>query len=592
MTPAQLEALDDDALASLLADLERMDQAAEYERCRADVVYWINTYCRAYDPRNLDQPYAPFALFPRQVEYIRWLEERDRTRTGGLVEKTRGTGATFLCAFYALWRWLFYEGDATGFGSRKLNLVDELGNPSSIFEKIRMTYRQLPGWMQAPGFVWSKHSTVAKFINPHNGSTIVGEGGDDIGRGARTSRYFVDEAAHLEHPSLLDASLSQTTNVRIDLSTPRGLNHFYLKRKAGLTPIFELHWIDDLRFNAWIERDAWGNERGSGVGRHPTAPIPSAYTLPEADERGNTVVYPWYEHERMEDHYKEPATMAQELDIDYVGTGRPRFNRQYLTDLREQMYPGERWAAEWAPERVEEAFPRSAWRGTVTTFVEAQESRRYIVVADTARGLTDSGTADYSVAHVFDLESCEQCAHYRGQMSEVEYAIDLVTLCTMYHNALLVVETPGPGEAVLSAINAQKTPYPNLYSYWDDDAAAVKSLRWGLPMTVSTKPEGDGKLASMIEDAAQGIRGHLFIRHPNTVEECIHYVRLRLGACGADAGGHDDEVACLRLLAMVWAQYTTRGKTAMSELRPVQPRATGQRAGHLAPPIVKRFGPR
>ena len=57
-------------------------------------------------------------------------------------------GFTWLCAAYAIHCLIFNEGDSTGFGSRKLDLVDDLDNPDCIFEKLRFLLRNLPDWMQ------------------------------------------------------------------------------------------------------------------------------------------------------------------------------------------------------------------------------------------------------------------------------------------------------------------------------------------------------------------------------------------------------------------------------------------------------------
>jgi hypothetical protein len=85
-------------------------------------------------------------------------------------------------------------------------------------------------------------------LNPENGSAIVGEAGDNIGRGNRTSIYFKDESAFLEHPDSIDAALSQTSNVKIDVSTPNGEgNPFARKRKSGKVPVFTFPWRDDPR---------------------------------------------------------------------------------------------------------------------------------------------------------------------------------------------------------------------------------------------------------------------------------------------------------------------------------------------------------
>ena len=68
--------------------------------------------------------------------------------------------------------------------------------------------------------------------------------------------YFVDEAAFLEHPVMVEASLSQTTNCRMDISTPNGLgNSFANKRFGGKVDIFTMHWRDDPRKDqAWYDK--------------------------------------------------------------------------------------------------------------------------------------------------------------------------------------------------------------------------------------------------------------------------------------------------------------------------------------------------
>jgi phage terminase large subunit len=230
--------------------------AKELGRCRADVVYWLDRYGRTYDNRLPPESRFPrFRPYPKQVEFLRWLAERERLQQDGLVEKSRDAGVTYLCAGYALHGWLFREGFGAGFGSRKLELVDRLGDPDSIFEKLRIMLYRLPAWMFPAGFRRDEHDNKARLVNPANGSTVTGEGGDQIGRGGRKSIYFVDEAAYLEHPESIERSLSNTTNVRVDVSTPNGPgNPFATKRFGGAVPVFTLHWKDDPRkTQAWYD---------------------------------------------------------------------------------------------------------------------------------------------------------------------------------------------------------------------------------------------------------------------------------------------------------------------------------------------------
>ena len=85
---------------------------------------------------------------------------------------------------------------------------------------------------------------------------MIGEAGDNIGRGARTSIYFKDESAFYERPELIDAALSQTSNCKMDVSTPNGAgNPFYRKAIGGKIAKFSFHWTQDERKDsAWYEK--------------------------------------------------------------------------------------------------------------------------------------------------------------------------------------------------------------------------------------------------------------------------------------------------------------------------------------------------
>jgi hypothetical protein len=190
----------------------------------------------------------PFNLFPKQEKLTEWILERETNNESGLVLKSRDVGLTWICAAYAIHGFLFREGFTCGFGSRKMHLVDKLGDPSTIFQKLRFILENLPKWMLPKEFNWKKDSNYARLLNPKLNSAIIGEGGDEIGRGGRTTIYFVDEAAFLKHPELADSALSANTNCRIEVSTPNGVgNPFYDKLMSGKFPFFTLHWKDDPR---------------------------------------------------------------------------------------------------------------------------------------------------------------------------------------------------------------------------------------------------------------------------------------------------------------------------------------------------------
>lgn len=202
------------------------------------------------DPRNVERglpTLTPFLLFPRQEEWVHWFVERWRSQEPGLTDKSREMGMSWLTVALSSTICLFNEGVVAGFGSRKEEYVDKKGDPKSLLFKVRQFVSHLPKEFRG-SWIESKHAPYMRVQFPDTNSIISGEAGDGIGRGDRASFYIVDESAWLPRPELVEASLSQTTNCRIDISTPRGMNNpFARKRFGGKINVFTFHWRDDPR---------------------------------------------------------------------------------------------------------------------------------------------------------------------------------------------------------------------------------------------------------------------------------------------------------------------------------------------------------
>lgn len=230
------------------------------------------------DPRNANYSpprpvLVPFVLFPRQREWVEWAMERFRGREPGLTEKSRDCGVSWLAMCLAATLCLLRPNLNIGVGSAKEDKIDRSGDPDSLLWKARTFIRHLPpefrgSWDEA------RCSAHLRLSFPETGSSIVGEAGDNIGRGGRTSMFLVDEAAFLERPKLAEASLASNTDCRIDVSSVHGTdNPFAQKRHSGRVKVFTFHWRDD----------------------------------PRKDEE-------WYQRQR---DSLDPVTLASEIDIDY-----------------------------------------------------------------------------------------------------------------------------------------------------------------------------------------------------------------------------------------------------------------------------------
>ena len=64
-------------------------------------IAFIEDLCVTIDPRQ-ELKLMPFLLFPKQKEFIEYLQSCLADKEGGLTEKCRDMGATWLCCAFAV----------------------------------------------------------------------------------------------------------------------------------------------------------------------------------------------------------------------------------------------------------------------------------------------------------------------------------------------------------------------------------------------------------------------------------------------------------------------------------------------------------
>ena len=231
-------------------------------------VDWIEDFCITVDPRlsasKVLPTKMPFVLFPRQRELIQWLHwllKRSgdpELESDGLCEKTRDCGLSWLCVAFAVWCWIYMPSSQIGFGSLKADSVDSKGNPKALLEKIRIVIRNLPSFMVPSGYSEKNDALKNKIMNRANGSTIVGESGDNIGRSDRYLIFFKDESAHYEQVEKIEAALGPSCNCKIDISSVNGPGNLFYTKRHSLPEdnIFIFPWEADKRkTQAWFDRE-------------------------------------------------------------------------------------------------------------------------------------------------------------------------------------------------------------------------------------------------------------------------------------------------------------------------------------------------
>lgn len=306
-----------------------------------------------------------------------------------IVLKSRQMGISTLTAAYSLWLMTFHSDK----NILCISITQETAK--EIVTKVRFANDNLPTWLKVPCVEDNRLSLRLK-----NGSQIkaVSSAGT-AGRSAALSLLIIDEAAFIDgiEEIWLSAQYTLSTGGRaIVLSTPNGVGNFFHK--------------------TWVEAE-------------------------EGKNNFKTISLPWHLHPERDQVWRDKQTelsgvkgAAQECDCNFSTSG----NQVVSTDILEF----------YKQTFIKEPVERRGSQQDLWIWDYPNYSKNYMVTADCARG--DGG--DFSAFHVIDIETMEQVAEYKGQLTTKDYGNLLVTVATEYNNALLVVENNNQGWAALQQV--------------------------------------------------------------------------------------------------------------------------------------------
>lgn len=227
------------------------DPVAEKERLRDNPHAFFDDWVWMLDPRFIrkDQLHIqPFRLFDFQRDLLTFIYELWRDDASGMIKKSRDMGLSVIGCGFGLWLWLFNEYAIVGYGSYKEDYVTKKNSANALLPKIIMMLRWLPPWLQPAGWSELRHYQEKIITNPENGSQIIGETGDQLGRGGRTTWFLGDEFAWVRDQVASVAGLSAASSSTIYASTTAGPNtHFAQMERAGSMPIKIYRWVHDPR---------------------------------------------------------------------------------------------------------------------------------------------------------------------------------------------------------------------------------------------------------------------------------------------------------------------------------------------------------
>ena len=410
--------------------------------CKRDELFFINTFLYVFEPReSVDYP---FITWPFQ-DRVFVLFEKAVGRTDMGVEKSRDMGLSWMFLTTFFYRWVFRPRQTFGLVSRNEDSVDKTDDPDCLMWKLDYHYKNLPAWMRPR---WNR--TKMSMKNLDNSSVITGYSAtQDVARGGRKTAFGMDELASWQIDSGYSAwaSTQHVTNSRIVVSTPHGLAGIFadqMKNENAAMLKVSVHWTEHP-------------EKQKGLYKFTDDQLdiidtqydyPSDYSFVSDGKLRS----PWYDEECR--RHPMEQLIAQELDIDYGGSGFPFFNAAMIDShgamygmeplaVGELDFDRESFEPSWRPQK---GGSLRVWQ-KLTVDDEPPHVFDYVIGCDIATG---TGGATNSVASVMAKETGEKVAELvTNSMFPDLFADQVIALRKWYSgprgDAFVIWEANGPG---------------------------------------------------------------------------------------------------------------------------------------------------
>jgi hypothetical protein len=500
-------------------------------------------------------------LYPFQVDglldIIRAINSHDL-----LIEKSRDMGASWLCLLAFEWAWHFHPSMSFLVGSRVEDYVDKSDNPKALFWKLDFLHRHLPVWLMPPGYDESCRTSMHMF-NPYNGSVIDGESTTkNFARGDRRSGIICDEFAAVEQGHGIISSVADATECTIYNSTPQGVGNAYESLRH--TPIKRLRFF-------------WSEHPEKSLGMYTTDSDGSLKILraegypddykPILDGKLRSPAY-----DRQESRLGS-RKMAQEWDIDYLGSGAQFFSSSAVQEAirkyaRPPVLTGD---MEYDSQTAEPIRFREDSNGRLFLWCLLGKDGNLTLDHPVVIGVdVSAGTgASNSCLCAYDAITNEKLLEYvNPYIRPEELARQAVALARWLGGAYLVWESNGPGRQFGSRVI--ELGYGHIYYRRREEAISKKVS--DIPGWASTK---ETKQVLMGEYRAAVEKFLCVNRSKEALEETLEYIFDKTGGVSHSRendkedpsgakGNHGDRVIAD---ALAWRGMSERRSTPEPEKR-------------------------
>lgn len=481
-----------------------------------DQLFFVNTMLWVFEPREAID--LPFVTWPFQ-DRVFTLFEKSIGKTDLGLEKSRDMGASWMFLTSFFYRWLFRPRQAFGLVSRTEDAVDKKDDPDCLMWKLDYHYRNLPRWMQP-----KCRRVQLSMANEDNHSVITGYSATaDVARGGRKLAFGLDELAawQIDSGFAAWASTQHVTNSRVAVSTPQGMAGVFadqMKKKDAAMIKVSVHWSEHPQKQRGLYRSTDGNLEVIDT----TYDFPPDYPF----VLDGKLRSPWYDEECR--RHPVPALIAQELDIDYGGSGFPFFNSKMVDDHARQyvMDPFARGDLDFSTEDYEPHW-RQAEGGNLLLWINLTADQEpahvfdYVIGCDISTG-TGGEWSTNSVASVFNQLTGEKVAEFATNDLYPDRFADVVIALRKWFrgpkgDAFVAWESNGPG-AQFSKHFMENSPQRVYYrqNLKTRGGRATKMPGW--------RSDRDSK-RMLLGDYAKLLERHSIVnRSAPALEEMLHYI--------------------------------------------------------------------
>lgn len=519
----QTRLLPDDFDVSLIADGSALQpealaalRRAALLKAKRDPIWFLENFWWVMDPETMQ--WTLFTLRDYQIEDILWiLEALEGKRYRDIVGKARQVGMTTELGAMSVWDAMFHDNHPW--------LVVSQTEPDAqrtMVQRMKRPYLKLPQWMRD---LLAKEHDVEKFLTNDNKESMEFANGSridsvvstpNVARGDVVFGVIMDEAAHQQYADDVFTALDPLCyGPLFVISTGNGMGNFFHEKWVD-SEMVDSVWRN--RFHPWHvvpgRDDKWyRNEKLKYRGQewrfyqeYPASPE-------EMFAKTGMAVLP-IDLMREEHHWCPPN---HRIDLDYGWDDKRGDWRVYLEEGESSTNELHVWEKPWV---LRDEYDR------------AIQKPNYVIFCDTAEGLAHG---DRTAIVVFDANSLEQVASYRGHYPIEDLGELLDRIGRWYYQALMMPERNNQG--ILPINHLHKTfEYPRLYRMAPvaQIQKSDRTPRFGWITSPATK-------AKMVFEFIKGLRdGQMLLHDSRILEEALTFVKNERGGFEASHNNYDD----------------------------------------------------